>query len=314
MTGFVDAAIADNAFHVGLVATAFGFGLRHGVDWDHIAALTDITSSQSTRRRSMVLSTFYILGHALVVLILGVGAIAIGARLPEGVDVVMERIVGVTLILLAVYVFWGLAKHGRDFRMRSRWMLVFAGTRRALHRLRRTGRSSEVVFEHDHEHPADEPHAAGAHHVHDEVLAGASNRSPRSIADSHLHRHPHRHSHRHQGTLPADPFVDYGNATSFGVGVLHGVGAETPTQVVIFLTIAGVQGTGAGLLLLGCFLAGLLVSNSLIAVAATLGFAGAANRWWLYASVSVVTAVFSLVVGALLLLGNGSLLPAIFSG
>jgi len=29
----------------GLILTALGFGLRHGIDWDHIAAIADISSS-----------------------------------------------------------------------------------------------------------------------------------------------------------------------------------------------------------------------------------------------------------------------------
>ena len=39
----------------------------------------------------------------------------------------MGRVVGITLIALGVYVFVSLIRHGREFRMRSRWMLVFAG-------------------------------------------------------------------------------------------------------------------------------------------------------------------------------------------
>jgi hypothetical protein len=42
----------------------------------------------------------------------------------------MQHFVGGTLILLGVYVFYALARHGRDFRMRSRWMLIFGGVRR----------------------------------------------------------------------------------------------------------------------------------------------------------------------------------------
>jgi len=44
-------------FRAGVLVTAFGFGFRHGIDWDHIAALTDITGSQPTRRRSMQFAT-----------------------------------------------------------------------------------------------------------------------------------------------------------------------------------------------------------------------------------------------------------------
>src|SRR5207245_5651568 len=110
-------------FRAGLTATAFGFGFRHGIDWDHIAALTDITSSQDNARRSMFFATLYALGHALVVFGLGVGAIVLSAKLPKSADGVMEHFVGATLILLGVYVFHALVKHGRDSRIRSRWML-----------------------------------------------------------------------------------------------------------------------------------------------------------------------------------------------
>ena len=56
---------------MGLLATAYGFGFRHGIDWDHIAALTDITGSQDDGRRSMLFATLYAVGHALVVFALG---------------------------------------------------------------------------------------------------------------------------------------------------------------------------------------------------------------------------------------------------
>ncbi len=131
------ATIAAKGFRFGVVIAALGFGFRHGIDWDHIAAITDITSSQDERRRSMLFGTLYALGHALVVLVLGIVAILAGERLPDSVDKVMTRIVGVTLLLLGVYVFASLIRHGRDFRMRSRWMLIFAGVRRGVRWIRR---------------------------------------------------------------------------------------------------------------------------------------------------------------------------------
>ena len=105
----------------GLLLTAFWLGFQHGIDWDHIAAITDITSSQDSRRDSMLFGTLYALGHALVVFLIGTAAIILGDRLPPGIDSVMERIVGVTLVILGVYVFVALVRHGREFRMRSRW-------------------------------------------------------------------------------------------------------------------------------------------------------------------------------------------------
>ena len=113
------------SFHIGLVLTAFGFGFRHGIDWDHIAALTDITSAQETPRRSMRFATLYAAGHGLVVFALGATAIVFAAQLPSSVDAVMERVVGATLIALGLYVGVALARQRQDFRMRSRWMLIF---------------------------------------------------------------------------------------------------------------------------------------------------------------------------------------------
>ena len=46
----------------GVIGTAFTFGLRHGADWDHIAAISDITGTLKDRKRSMVLALVYTLG------------------------------------------------------------------------------------------------------------------------------------------------------------------------------------------------------------------------------------------------------------
>lgn len=67
-------------------------------------------------------------------------------------------------------------------------------------------------------------------------------------------------------------------------------------------------------MLLACFLVGLLGSNTLIALAGTFGFLGVSRRFRLYVLVSVVTGLFSLVIGALFLVGRGTALPAIFGG
>jgi high-affinity nickel-transport protein len=288
-------ASTSTGFHVGLLATAYWFGFRHGIDWDHIAALTDITGTQGTSRRSMVLATLYALGHALVVFVLGLAAILLSEQLPPSVDRVMQRVVGVTLIVLGVYVVVSLVRYGRDFRMRSRWMLVFGALRRL-----RPRRVEPVVIEHEHEHEHAEDEAHDHTHVHARV--GGDGRGT------------HTHSHRHVARMPDDPFTSYGRPTAFAVGMLHGVGAETPTQVLIFVTAAGVGGRGAGVALLAAFLVGLLSSNTLIALASTYGFLGATKNWPLYATVSVVTAVASLIIGTLFLFGNGELLPPILSG
>jgi hypothetical protein len=296
---------------VGLVVTALGLGFRHGIDWDHIAALTDITGSQNTGRRSMFLATMYALGHAVVVFALGVVAIVASAEIPDWLDDVMSRIVGVTLLTLGVYVIVSLARHGRDFRMRSRWMLVFAGVRRAARwvETRRVRTPVVEVISHEHDHAHDDLHR----HDHAGEVIAARGSDPHPSRDIVTTAH-HRHLHHHVATVPDDPFPTYGSPTAFAVGALHGIGAETPTQILVFLAAARAGGTSIGIALLVCFITGLLLSNTVVALTAALGFLGASRHFASYATVSIVAAAFSLVVGTFFLLGQAPLLPALAGG
>ena len=295
------AALSEGGFGFGLLLASFWFGFRHGVDWDHIAAISDITSSQEDRRRAIVFGTLYVVGHAAVVFGLGVVAVLIGQGLPDSVDAAMGRVVGVTLIALGIYVFVSLIRHGREFRLRSRWMLVFAGIRSAWWRLR--GRGAARRDPHDHEREPVHVHTGG-----EEVVADDR------IAEWHHGHHGRPGHHHHKHPEPDDPFVDYQRGTSFLVGMLHGVGAETPTQILIFTAAAGAGGKAAGIAVLGAFLVGLMTSNSIITVGSAFGFLRASKNFAVYATVAVITGVFSLAIGVLFVLGQDSLLPALFAG
>jgi ABC-type nickel/cobalt efflux system permease component RcnA len=290
------AARATEGFGVGLVVSAFLFGFRHGIDWDHIAAITDITSSQEEQRQSVLFGTLYALGHALVVFLIGSAAILLGDQFPDSIDPVMTRIVGATLLILGVYVFVALVRHGREFRMRSRWMLIFTGVRNAYRRLRPSTR------------PDREPvhmHVGGSGSIAVDVAEDIP------VSEWH-HGHHGRPGHHHHDHPEPDAFMNYGKRTSFAVGMVHGIGAETPTQLLIFVTVAGVGGPAVGEVLLGTFLLGLLASNTLITLGSAFGYMRASKNWTLYVSVAVLTAVFSLVIGTLFLLGKESLLPGVF--
>ena len=276
----------EGGFGLGLLASGFWFGFRHGIDWDHIAAITDITGSQEERRSALVYGTLYALGHAAVVLALGILAILAGDLLPPTIDEVMGRVVGATLVLLGVYVIVSLVRHGRDFRLRSRWMLVFSGVRRGVRWARGRRHRSEV------HRPMAEAEPALLHHGH----------------------HGRPGHHHHDEPEPDDAFATYGVGTSIGVGMIHGVGAETPTQVLIFLAAAGAGGRGVGVAVLLAFIVGLLASNTLITLGSAFGFLSASKNFTVYAAVGVLTAGFSLVLGVLFLLGMESVLPPLLGG
>ncbi len=297
----------DNVLALVLVGGALG--LRHGIDWDHIAAIADITSttisseealaeehhvvehhgdeerhddghsavehhtaahteeheggSRSTSpvtmskwqegKEGFVLATFYALGHATVVFTLGLLALWVGAILPEWLDPLMERVVGVTLVLLGLWIFYSLWRYGRSFRLRSRWMLIFSWVRNGW-----------------------------------------------ALLHSKMTGSPTAHAH---------DLTQYGPKTAYGIGLIHGIGAETGSQALLLASAAGASGTLSGSVLLLAFTIGLIISNSIVAAFSAFSFVSTVTKRNVYVVIGFVAGVFSLFVGAFFLFGQGSELP-----
>lgn len=293
-----------------------------------------------------MLSFLYAIGHALVVILLGAAAIAFGAALPDGVDVWMGRVVGVTLVALGAWVLIELIRKGRDFRLRSRWILVLGGTFAGLRRVQAARSRRKLAIEHEHEHehdqlgepvaetPAGQPEVVAQHeqpqaHDHDHLgpleplpepvsdLAGSAP-APRFWQRSGGHSHrpdrsiTHRHAHRHEVELAVTAPVDgasTGNGTAAGIGILHGVGVESPTQIAVFVASTSMVGVWAGMALLLAWVVGLVVANSGLAILAAYGLLGAERNSVVYATVAAFVGVASLAMGLLLLFGVDSVLP-----
>ncbi len=238
---------------------AFLLGLRHGIDWDHIAAISDIAGTAVQKKGGFLFGFFYALGHALVIFVLGLAVIFIGIRVPAWVDRYMEPFVGITLIILGLWLFYSIFRHGKNFAFNSRWMILFKLINKVLD------------------------------YIHKKI--------------AHKHHVPHIH-------LPET----YGKRTAFTVGFIHGIGAETPTQVMLFAAAAGGGGLLSGFGLLFAFITGLLLSNSLLVLISSRGFIGVQKNSTLYLVLGVVTALFSLFVGAMFLFHRSAYLPAILGG
>ena len=278
---------AASGFTIGLVAAAFLLGLRHGIDWDHIVAISDIAATQESKRRGIFVGTLYVVGHTSVIILLGLGAIALGATVPDWLDAVAGRVVGITLVVLGLLVALTLVMERGSFRARSRWMILFDTSRRIF-------RATTVRYTHSHEHVA----IGDTHHDGDAIDDGPS----RLAAPTHSHAHSH------------DNESEYTNKAAVGIGAIHGVGAETPTQVVVFLAAASAGGVGAGVVVLLVFVSGLVVSNSVITVASVFGFSMASRSHAVQIGFGIFTAVMSIGIGILFLTGNDAILPAFFTG
>jgi len=241
-----------------VAGSGFLLGCRHGLDWDHIAAITDLTTQSSPRTggggKDLRLAFWYCIGHGLVIALLGAAVGVLGLNLPAGTDRIFESVVGGTLVALGGLVLWQLGRDRNDYRFVGRWRLLIAMVRRAWARARR------------------------------------------------------------RGSGPAGPLDDLGPRAAFAVGVLHGTGAETPTQVVLFAS-AGASGTpGAAALILLAFVAGLVLSDLGIAGAWLAGRLGVRSMPKLQLGLGFLTGASSLAVGFLFIAGRASLLPALFGG
>ena len=114
------------------------------------------------------------------------------------------------------------------------------------------------------------------------------------------------HGHEHVEPLEMS---SYGAKTSFGVGVIHGIGAETGTQVLLIAAVGGASSAGLGVPMLFAFVIGLLVSNFAIVLLSSMSFVGSQARERLYVAIGAVAGLFSLVVGTIFLFGLNDALP-----
>ncbi len=103
----------------------------------------------------------------------------------------------------------------------------------------------------------------------------------------------------------------YGARTAYGIGLIHGIGAETGTQVLVIATAVGAGSKGTGVVALLAFVVGLLISNSIVTFVSTAGFISSRRRQGIYVAAGVLAAVFSLIVGVVFLLDAGGVLPAL---
>ena len=114
------------------------------------------------------------------------------------------------------------------------------------------------------------------------------------------------HGHEHVEPLEMS---SYGARTSFGVGVIHGIGAETGTQVLLIAAVGGASSAGLGVPMLFAFVIGLLMSNFAIVLLSSMSFVGSQARERLYVGIGAVAGLFSLFVGTIFLFGLEGSLP-----
>lgn len=243
------------------LASCLLLGLRHGFDYDHLAAISDIASVQRNWREGMRLGLLYALGHAVTVAILGSAVIFLHLSLPAHLDGISERFVGATLIILALYV-----------------LVTFLRRKSGPEQHHHIPRSRIALF------------ISGARYTGWQIRRYFSPATPQP-----------------------EPFsFQYNQSSVFIVGIIHGLGAETPSQLLLFLLAANLGGTSRGFIGLLSFITGLLLMNTLMTASASGIFASSANRPRVQTVVTSITAAYSFIIGAIFLFGVSDRLPPLF--
>lgn len=215
----------------------FMMGIRHGFDTDHIAAISDLVGAEAqnnTRRRSLKLGSMYAIGHGSIVLIIGLLALFVGAKLSDPFKQALETLVGITLIILGAAILSTLIRqyYGHPYRNRYSVLLHWMTRLLGIKKVRKTA------------------------------------------------------------------LKQLGVGGSLIIGVIHGIGAETPTQLALLSTTAVIGSTKTAVFQILLFALGILVSTLLIAFLASWGFMKAHASRVLLAVLTGITGIYSIGLGA----------------
>ena len=306
----------DTAGALGLITTALVLGIRHGFDWDHLAAITDVTSTTATadaaetdhaaeHAHAADHAAVHVHGHG------GAGewaahtaaaapdaaphhhdtprprfaaeqrrALLLGSLYALGHATVVALLGTLALLFGAVLPDWVDQVMGpvvgATLLFLGIWVFV------SLYQYLRHGREFRLRSRW--------------------MLVFDATRHGWRRFQARLHGHEH-----------VDPMEmsSYGVRTAYGVGLIHGIGAETGTQVILIAAIGGASSAGLGFPMMLAFIVGLLISNSIVVVITATGFIASRLRQRLYVGIGVVAGTFSLVIGAIFLLGLDSRLPSL---
>ena len=96
--------------------------------------------------------------------------------------------------------------------------------------------------------------------------------------------------------------VLFGLAAALIVGVIHGIGVESPTQILILSNVAGVGDMLAAISQLSLFVFGILIATVCITLAVSFGFMKAQVRRRIYLFIGSLTGVYSIGLGTTMMI------------
>ena len=308
------ATAATPAVDLGILLTGLLLGVRHGIDWDHIAAITDITSTTAAAGMAEAAHAGQHLSvsgphhghggqHEVRAHDAGPGAATLSPAFAIRPGVGRARVLSGqgdairlgTLYALghgAVVIALGLAALAFGALLPA-WLDPIMGR---IVGFTLVALGLWVIYS-----------------VYRYARAGETFRLRSRwmlVFDGMRHgwRHFQARFHGHEHVEPLE-MSSYGARTSFGVGMIHGIGAETGTQVLLIAAVGGASSAGLGVPMLFAFVVGLLISNFAIVMLSSVGFVSSQARERVYVAIGAVAGLFSLFVGTIFLFGLSGALP-----
>lgn len=136
---------------IALLSMGFTFGLLHALDADHVMAVSTMSSSQqgfkSRARHTLAFCSRWALGHGGILCVLAAALLAFNLQLPAWLHTSAEKLVGVILIALGIWIIWSFRQNKVRLRIHSHG-------------------------EHVHAHLADESHSGKNVNDHGPVFVG----------------------------------------------------------------------------------------------------------------------------------------------
>ena len=98
----------ENTDLLTLITLAFGLGILHALDADHIMAVSGLASTRVSLRNSLQFCFHWAAGHGLSLLIIGSCVYLLGMAIPHSLSHYAESAVGVMLIVIGLWILWEL--------------------------------------------------------------------------------------------------------------------------------------------------------------------------------------------------------------
>jgi nickel/cobalt exporter len=93
---------------IAVLSLAFGLGMLHALDADHVMAVSGLASTRPGLRTSLQFCAKWAIGHGLSLLAIGAAVFLFGMAIPSELSTVAESLVGVVLIGIGVWIVWNL--------------------------------------------------------------------------------------------------------------------------------------------------------------------------------------------------------------